>query len=140
MALLEIHLFVNRSNLPGAGDGLFTRISIPKGTRILEYKGRVTTWKQVVSGKVFNPYVFYINRNHVIDAMPYKKALGRFANDANGLSKIKGISNNSKYVRDGSKIFIEAIRNISAGSEILVAYGKDYWKVIHENSKLEPAR
>jgi SET domain-containing protein len=67
--------------------------------------------------------------------MPDKKALARFANDARGLAKIKGIKNNSKYVMEKKRVFIEAIRDIQAGEEILVPYGKEYWDVIKQNNK-----
>jgi hypothetical protein len=83
-----------------------------------------------------NGYIFYINRNHVIDALPVKSALARYANDARGLVKIKGVLNNCDYISDGLQAFIESKKDIAAGSEILVDYGKDYWKVIRENLKL----
>src|SRR5690606_40160989 len=47
MALLEKHLYVKKSTLPNSGKGLFTKVFIPKGTRIVEYKGRRTVWKDV---------------------------------------------------------------------------------------------
>lgn len=136
MTLLEKQLVVKRSNIPGAGKGLFTKEFIPKGTRILEYKGRITTWKDVLNGKRFNGYVYYVNRNHVIDAMLRLKSLGRYANDASGITKIKGLTNNSIYVQEGKKVFIEAKKNIPAQTEILVAYGKEYWQVINDNKKI----
>jgi SET domain-containing protein len=136
MALLEQQLLIKRSNIPGAGKGLFTKQFIAKGTRIIEYKGRVTTWKEVVNGKSFNGYVYYISRNHVIDAKPYKKALARYANDAKGITKILGFTNNTKYVRDGGKVFINAIKDIEAGKEMYVGYGKEYWDVIKYNNNL----
>lgn len=136
MALLEKQLVIKRSKIPGAGKGLFTKQFIPKGTRIIEYKGRITTWKNVLEGENFNGYVYYITRNHVIDAMSRLKSLGRYANDARGLSKIKGLSNNTKYVEEGKKVFMEAVKDIPARTEILVAYGKEYWEVINENRKI----
>ena len=36
----------------------------------------------------------------------------------------------------GLKAYIESKKDIPAGAEILVDYGKDYWKVIRENMKL----
>ena len=134
MTLLEKHLYVKKSNIPGAGKGLFTLQFITKRTVIVEYKGRITTWKEVLSGKVFNGYVYYLNRRHVIDAMPYKKALARFANDANGLNKIENLKNNSKFIIQQNKVYIQAVRDICAGEEILVSYGREYWKVIAENN------
>lgn len=135
MVLLEDQLVVKRSKLPGSGKGLFTKKFIPKGTRIVEYKGRISTWKEVEHNKGDNGYIFYVKRDHVINAEPYKKALARFANDASGLSKVKGITNNSEYKEDGLRVFIVAKKDIPAGSEILVDYGKDYWKVIRHNLK-----
>ena len=38
MPLLEKHLYLKKSKLPSAGLGLFTRIDIPKGKLIAEYK------------------------------------------------------------------------------------------------------
>jgi len=136
MAVLEKDLVVKKSSLPKAGKGLFTKVFIPKGTRIIEYVGKVTTWKEVLSGDEFNGYVYYINRNHVIDAKDDPSILARYANDAKGLSKIEGIKNNSKYEEVKKKVYIIAMRDIPAGSEIFVGYGKEYWDVIRENMGL----
>ena len=136
MALLRKQLYIKNSTLPNAGKGLFTKKAIPKGTRIIEYTGKRSTWKEVKDDDGKNGYIFYINRNHVIDAKPNKKAYARYANDARGLVRVKGIVNNSDYVVDGLKAYIESKKDIPAGGEILVDYGKDYWKVIRENLKL----
>ena len=137
MALLENQLEIKKSTIPGAGKGLFTKIKIEKGTRILQYTGTKTTWKDVDHVNGTNPYIYYVNRNHVIDASKHPKALGRYANDARGLQRQKGISNNAEYVKDGVNIYIHATRNIPAGGEILVSYGKEYWDVIKRNKGID---
>ena len=139
MALLEKQLVIKRSRIPGAGKGLFTRKFIPKGARIVEYKGSLNTWKNVDHQNGRNGYIFYIDRKHVIDALPYKKALGRYANDAKGFTKSRGLPNNSVYVIEGEKVFIESTKDIPAGSEILVDYGKEYWQIMRYNEKLRKA-
>lgn len=136
MALLEKYLYVKPSTIPNSGKGLFTKKFIPKGTKIVEYKGRRTAWKDVKDEDGKNGYIFFINRNNVIDALPWKSALARYANDARGLVKIKGLTNNADYIVDGTRAYIESKKDIPAGSEIFVDYGKDYWKVIRENIKL----
>ncbi len=140
MAFLSEQLVVKTSTIPASGMGLFTRKFIPKNTRIIEYKGKMVTWKEVDHREGSNGYIYYIDRKHVVDAYTYKKALGRFANDAMGISRIKGIRNNSEYVTDGLKVFIESARDIAAGEEILVPYGKEYWDVIRHNLKLQSTK
>ncbi len=136
MALLAKQLEVKESNIPGAGRGLFTTKVIPKGTRIVEYKGKIKTWKEVKNDDN-NYYIYYVTRNYIIDASSYKKSLARYVNDAKGLKKIKGINNNAEFIREKFKVFIDAIRDIPAGAEILVSYGKEYWQVIRKNKKLD---
>jgi SET domain-containing protein len=135
MALLEKQLRVRKSGLPGAGKGLFTTRFIPKNTRIVEYKGRITKWRDAAHED--NGNIYFVNRNYVIDARPYKKALARYANDAKGLTRINGMRNNAEYIEDGLKVYIKSTKDIPAGSEIFVEYGKEYWKVIRYNLRLD---
>jgi uncharacterized protein len=140
MALLEKHLVVKRSTLRGAGRGLFTRKPIPRGTKIVEYKGKVSSWKEVDSNGGSNGYIYYVNRNHVIDASTFRGAVARFANDARGLSREAGITNNCTYLIEGLKVYIQSVRDIPAGGELLVAYGKEYWDIIKENRSVKQDR
>ena len=135
MALLEKSLIVKKSVLPGAGMGLFTKEFIPKGTRIIEYKGKAATWNEVKHDNGVNRYLYYINRNHVIDARNYKKSKARYANDARGLKKVKGVRNNAWYTEEEGRVFIESKMDIPPGAEIFVDYGKEYWDVIRHNRK-----
>ncbi|MGI8638232.1 MAG: SET domain-containing protein [Segetibacter sp.] len=136
MALLEKYLQVKESSIPGAGKGLFTDQGIRKGARIVEYKGRIRTWKEV-ENEDENYYIFYVTEDYVIDASFYKKSPARFINDAKGLNKIKGLNNNSQFVIDGWRVFVEATRDIAEGAEILLSYGKEYWQVIRANQRLD---
>jgi SET domain-containing protein len=140
MALFEKKLEIKKSVLPGAGKGLFAKELIPKGSRIVEYKGKVTTWKDVDDNDGANVYIYYVKRHHVIDASRHTGVLARYANDARGLQRIKGITNNAEYVEVGLRVFIESSKDIPAGSEILVEYGKEYWDVIRHNIKVEEQR
>lgn len=132
-------LVVKKSRLPGAGKGLFTRDLINKGSFIIEYKGTITTWKKVQESPDFNGYVYYVNRNHVIDAAEADAGIARYANDAKGLVTLPGLVNNAEYVIRNKQVFIKATAEINAGEEILVGYGKEYWDVIRYNQKIEAA-
>jgi len=137
MAFLEKQLYVKKSTLPNAGKGLFTKKFIPKGTRIVEYKGKTRTWKEVQADEDESPYIYYVKRNFVIDALNDKKALARYANDARGLERVKDINNNAEYAEEGTRVFIEAAKDIPAGGEILVGYGPEYWQVIRHNIRID---
>ena len=133
MPFLEKQLIVKRSTLKGAGKGLFTTKEIPRGKKIVEYKGKITDWKTVDDQNGLNGYIYYVNRNHVIDASDARDALARYAKDARGLVRTEGLSNNCTYRIEGVRVFIYSTRNIPAGSELLVGYGKEYWDIIKEN-------
>lgn len=135
MALLEKQLRVKASTLPDSGLGLFTTKAIPKGTLIVEYKGRVTTWKEVAGEE--NGYIYFVSNKYVIDARPYKSAMAKRANDARGISRVKGITNNSEYVELNGKVYIKSKKDIPAGAEILVGYGKEYWDTIRHNIRID---
>lgn len=138
MALLEKHLIVKKSTIPGAGKGLFTKVDIKKGTRIVEYKGQVVTWKEVEKMADYrNGYVFYFSSRYCVDAWKTKKSVAHFANDANGITRVPGVRNNAEYVTEKRRCFIEATRDIPKGSEILVGYGGEYWRAIRYNIRLE---
>lgn len=138
MALLEKYLYIKKSHLPGAGRGLFTKVPIRKGTRIVEYKGEIMTWKDVEKMPDWrNGYVFYFNLKYVIDAWKTKKSVAHFANDAEGIVRVKGLKNNAEYTTEGKRCYITASTDIPKGSEILVEYGKEYWQAIRYNIREE---
>lgn len=136
----KIRLVVKKSQLPGAGKGLYTKDFIKKGTRIVEYKGEIITDKEserrAEEDDIYG-YMFYINKKHCIDAYYTPQYVARYANDAHGIIRVKGLKNNSDYEVVGKKCFITATRDIEAGEEIFVDYGKEYWQVIRENIRLD---
>jgi len=135
MAFREKDLHVKKSTIPGAGKGLFTKKFIPKGSRIAEYKGKITTWKDVDHHEGLNAYIYYINRHHVIDSSKHKNNLARYANDAKGSENGVKLMNNCFFVIDNCRVFLESKRDIPPKSELLVGYGKEYWDIIRHNIK-----
>ena len=136
MDLLTPYLKVKPSTLPGCGKGLFTKVFIPKGMMITEHTGKITSMKEADKEDRDNAYLFYVARNHVIDAKGDKKMLARYANDATGFTRVPGFKNNAQYVVEDKRVFIVAKKDIQPGEEIFVGYGKQYWDVLKQNSKL----
>ncbi len=121
-------IFVKRSQLTGAGKGLFARVDFRKGDRITEYAGRRRRWKDVKAQDGHNAYLLRLNHTTAIDAL-HSKSPGRYANDAAGFVRVKGVRNNAEYLIYGNRCFIEATRRIEKGEEILVSYGRAFWKL-----------
>ncbi|MBA2613159.1 MAG: SET domain-containing protein [Bacteroidetes bacterium] len=130
-------LKIKNSKLPNAGKGLFTDKPIKKNSKIIEYKGEIINWKEyekrVLEHK--DGYLLYINKQRCIDAYDTPKYKARYANDAEGLSRIKGLKNNAYYEISGKQAYIVAERDINAGEEVFVGYSKEYWDCIRYNIK-----
>jgi SET domain-containing protein len=130
-------LTVKKSKLPNAGKGLFTDKPIKKNSKIIEYKGEIIDWKEYEKRVLENKdgYLFFINKKRCIDAWSTPQHKARYANDAAGLSRIKGIKNNADYEIFGDKCYIVSSRDIKAGEEIYVNYTKEYWDCVRYNIK-----
>lgn len=130
-------LIVKKSQLPKAGKGLFTKVPIEKGQKVIEYKGKIINWNQYLKA-VDNDkdgYLFFISDDRCIDAYDTPQHKARYANDARGLSRHKGLTNNCVYEVENNKCYIVATKKIEAGQEIFVDYTKEYWDCIRYNIK-----
>jgi uncharacterized protein len=129
-------LYIKDSTIPGAGMGLFTDIDIKKGEIVTEYCGEKITWKECEKRNEamdgLNSYYLYISKNNCIDALHALDTFGRYANDAVGFVRVAGKKNNCEYHIIKKKPYIVAKKNIKAGEEIFVSYGKEYWEVMKD--------
>jgi len=136
-------LYLKKSLIPGAGKGLFVKNEIKKGEIVCEYEGEIVPWsvceKRAEEGH--EGYAFFITKNRCVDAYFTKEAIARYANDAKGIGRVEGLKNNAQYeikTRQGEKrVFIVAIKNIKPNDEVLVDYGKDYWKNLSKAKDLK---
>ena len=114
-------LEVKKSNIEGAGLGLFATKEIPKNRTISEYTG------------TYKPNFYKGNRKYaiynsvfdcILDADKGYHGAARYANDARGTGK----QNNAALVEDPKgKICLISKKKILPGSEILTSYGNHYW-------------
>jgi uncharacterized protein len=133
------NLEVKTSQIPNSGKGLYTKVDVKKGERIVEYLGEIITEKELEARaeKDEYGYAFFINKKNCIDAFHTPETLARYANDAKGLTRVKGLRNNCAYNIWKNRGWIIAEKNIKAGEEIFVDYGSDYWKEIKHNMKID---
>ena len=102
------------------GRGVFATVDIAKGARLIEYTGETIPWsvadrRYADNGKNgYHTFLFDIDGKKVIDA-----AVG--GNDSRWINH--GCAPNCEAVGEDDRIFIEAIKNIKAGDELVYDYG-----------------
>ena len=135
-------LLVKTSQLPNSGKGLFTTTNIKKGTRVIEYLGEIIDWKEYERRveRDEDGYLFFINKKNCIDAWNTPQHKARFANDAAGLGRVKGLKNNCVYETGENRCYILSTRDILAGEEIFVSYTKEYWDCVKYNISIGRGR
>jgi len=130
-------LFIRKSAIPGAGMGLFTDKPIAKDAKVIEYRGEIIGYNEYRrrARNEKDHYLFFVRQNLCIDALHTPQYKARYANDAAGLTRVKGLRNNCDYIIFGDRCFIVASRAIKAGEEIFVNYTRSYWDYMRKRMK-----
>jgi len=121
--MCESNFDVAPSGIPGAGQGLFTRQAIAKGTRVLEYKGE----RRPLTDHSNHEFCFQWDRQTCIDGQcPSQSGKARWINDA----RRSAFRNNLRWVisRLYKTIWLVTIRPVAAGGELFVSYSPSYWR------------
>lgn len=106
-------LRVGRSS---AGLGLFATRDFKKGDRIIEYVGRVISKEEEYTSR--SRYLFEVNSRKTIDGTE-RTNTARYINHS--------CRPNCEPEIVKGRIFIDAIKNITAGEELTYNYGKEYF-------------
>ena len=98
------------------GLGLFAKVPIKKGECIIEYFGEVITAKE--ANRRGGKYLFQTSKNRHIDGTS-RKNIARYINHS--------CRPNCEADTIRGRVFISAIKNITAGEELNYDYGKEYF-------------
>ncbi len=98
------------------GKGLFVEQDIPKGSCIIEYKGKIVSEKMADNDR--GKYYFEVDKNKVIDGN-IPSNLARYINHS--------CAPNCEAIGPKGKIFIFSLKRIKAGTELFYDYGKEYF-------------
>jgi SET domain-containing protein len=123
------YLYIQTSQLPNSGDGLFTAIDIYKDEIISIFKGEILSNIEADSRAKNNANQYFMNlHNGSILDCKNTDCFAKYANDASGFSK-SDYKNNAKItLDDNNNVCLIAIRKIKSKDEIFCDYGKKYWK------------
>jgi len=108
---------VRKSNVHGKG--VYAVRPIKAGEMVLEYKGKIITWRKALALHPHDPsqpnhtFYFHLDDGHVIDG----KQGGNSARWIN-----HGCEPNLEAEQDGNRVFLRALRDIAVGEELLFDY------------------
>ncbi len=123
------YLYIEISQLPNAGNGLFTAIDIYKGEIISLFKGEILSDAEAKTRAEKGEDQYFINLlNGSIMDSKHVDCFAKYANDAKGFSNSLLKNNAQITLNEDDEVCIIATRKIKAGSEIFCGYGKRYWK------------
>ena len=134
-------IIVKASTIPGAGYGLFATKNFKKGEGITEYDG------EIISRSYANILKQQNLDTHIVALSPGRSAINglttitvgrggaQFSNDINDKNRynavfgktehiLPGLQDNRTGLKDLFRIFLKAKKDIKAGDEIFVDYGK----------------
>mgnify|MGYP003484911827 FL=1 len=123
------YLYIQDSQIPNAGKGLFTAIDIYPNEIISLFKGEILTdneaQKRVSEGK--DRYFINMLDGSILDSMNVD-CFAKYANDAEAFSKLEFKNNSKITLDDDDNVCIVATKKIKSQQEIFCSYGARYWK------------
>ncbi len=123
------YLYVETSQIPNSGKGLFTAIDIYKDEMIAVFTGELLNDVQSAerAENRIDRYFIMMLDGSTLDSMN-SDCFAKYANDASVNSKTT-FKNNAKIAfDDNGQVGLIALRRINSGEEIFCGYGKAYWK------------
>ncbi len=128
-------LRIKKSNIAGAGRGVFAGRNFSEGDHVTDYTGdTVLGGDQRIGG---SNYVFGLSNRRAIDAARTNTAPGRLINDARGTDSRPNLTWKVDNIRH--RVRLVASRPIAAGEELYVPYGRRYWSM-HKTREREQTK
>lgn len=123
------YLYIAKSQIPNAGNGLYTAIPIYKNEIISIFRGEILSYHEANKRARKGNDKYFINmlNGSTMDSM-HVRCFAKFANDAEGSIKTNFKLNSVISLDDNDNVCIIAKKDIKAGEEVFCSYGKKYWK------------
>lgn len=137
-------LYIAKSGITGAGDGLFASEYIPAGIIIAEYSGDIVCDGDMSSAD--SDYAFHlgsgisvigrsdaskINDNVDLGETVASAACDKSAKTQTALIRHSDHPHNCRFVRWGqgefARVFVRTVADIPPNCELFIDYGKEYW-------------
>ncbi len=123
------YLYINTSQLPASGNGLYTAINIYKDEYIAQFKGEILTNLQAKLRAKNNKDQYFITMldGSIMDSMK-RNCFAKYANDVKGSANTLFTNNAKIGLDENENVCLIATRYIKSGEEIFCSYGNRYWQ------------
>lgn len=123
------YLFIDTSQLPQSGKGLYTHIDIYKDEIISLFKGEILSHKQITRRVKEGQDQYFISTldGHILDSKRIN-CFAKYANDVKGCIETEYKNNSKITIDEENNICLTATKKIKSGEEIFCTYGRAYWK------------
>jgi SET domain-containing protein len=123
------YLYVQESQIPNSGKGLFTSLPIYNNEIISLFKGEILSDNEAAlrAGKGTDRYFINMLNGNIMDSIK-AKCFAKYANDAENFAKTDFSNNATITLDDDNNVCLVALRDISEGEEIFCSYGTKYWE------------
>ena len=126
-------IYISKSNIQGAGMGVFAKKNIKKNTKLGEYTGKIYNANDYLNDNgnfpdlSNNKYLMMTTKNGKIHNLIDGLDGGNWTRYINGIKTYSqsGLENCEFYQYSG-KIFVRSIKNITKNEEIIIDYGPNY--------------
>ncbi len=115
-------IYIETSQIPNAGYGVYTKEFIPEGSVVDEYYGELYEIQHSPSR-----YYLEIDKGVGIDAFNYPRCYMAMINDTYGT----GHTINCEFVcdKEARRAYIRCLKDIQPNTELFVSYGNAYWGI-----------
>jgi hypothetical protein len=123
------YLYIENSQIPNAGMGLYTAIRIYKDEIISLFKGELLSDLEFTNRTNAGVDGYFMNMHDgtTLDCM-HTACFAKYANDSEGFSKTNFKQNATITLDDDDNVCLVAIKNIKVGEEMFCSYGTAYWE------------
>lgn len=128
----DLPLIIKTSQIPNAGNGVWTETHIPSGTRIGFYEGRVLCDENKITD-----YSFTLSKKWFVDGLYYPRSIIAMINDVYNTEfatncefdvQTRDIETGELLPCKSRRVFLVATEDIPKGTELFASYGDEYWE------------
>lgn len=129
-------VYLAPSTLDGAGLGLFAGKAFPRLALVTRFDGELIDRDEALrrreAGRDSHIRTLSLMSTYIDGRFPAPQEetmAGRGGASMVNDGAPNGVANNTQFVKRGDAVYLQATRDVAKGEELLVSYGRGYWRL-----------